>query len=180
VTEEQTEIVTTMTIRNDNPFPIPTPAFAGGVEMNGESLVDWQAGEVRVLDGEGNEVLGEEALIPPNEAEERTFVAEMDNENVSVWFPTHVDSGQPAGEPGVEFTDMVITAQLALNINGERLTIPTGGQAFACEFDLTTAIFVEQEEGMNAQGCGLTEFEQPREQLEAVGAVIDLDDGVLP
>lgn len=181
VTEEQTEIVTTMTIRNDNPFPIPTPAFAGGVETNGESLVDWQAGEVRVLDGEGNEVLGEEALIPPNEAEERTFVADMNNENVSVWFPTHVDSEQPAGEPGVEFTDMVITAQLAVEINGERFSIPTGGQAVACEFDLTTSIFVEQEDGINAQGCGLTEFEQPREQLEAVGAVIDLDDdGVLP
>jgi hypothetical protein len=150
--------------------------------MNGESLVDWQAGEVRVLDGAGNEVLGEEALIPPNEAEERTFVAEMDNENVSVWFPTHVDSEQPAGEPGVEFTDTVITAQLAVEINGERFTVPTGNQAFACEFDLTTAIFVDQESGMDAQGCGLTEFEQPRDQLEAVGAVIDLDEegGILP
>jgi LEA14-like dessication related protein len=182
VTEEQTEIVTTMTIRNNNPFPIPTPAFAGGVEMNGESLVDWRAGEVRILDGAGNEVLGEEALIPPNEAEERAFVAEMNNENVSVWFPTHIDSEQPTGEPGVEFTDMVITAQLAVEINGERLTIPAGGQAFACEFDLTTSIFVDQESGIDAQGCGLTEFEQPRDKLEAVGAVIDLDDegGILP
>ena len=182
VTEETTEILTTMTIRNDNPFPIPTPAFAGGVDMNGESLVDWQAGEVQILDGAGNEVFGEEALIPPGETEERRFIAEMDNENVSVWFPTHVDSEQPTGEPGSEFTDMVITAQLALDINGKRLTIPTGNQAFACEFDLTTAIFVDQESGMDTQGCGLTGFEQPRDQLEAVGAVIDLDDegGIIP
>jgi LEA14-like dessication related protein len=181
VTNETTEILTTITVRNGNPFPIPTPAFAGGVEMNGESLVDWQAGDVAILDAEGNELVGEEAVIPAESTEQRTFVAEMDNENVSVWFPTHVDSEQPASDPGVEFTEMVVTLQLALEINGERFTIPPGGQAVACEFDLTTAIFVDQDDGMTAQGCSLTEFEQPRGQLDEVGAILEgEDDGLLP
>jgi LEA14-like dessication related protein len=176
VTNETTEIVTTLTIHNPNAYPIPTPAFAGGIEMNGESIVDWQAGDVRILDAEGNRVVGEEAVIPGETTEERTFIAEMDNQNVSVWFPTHVDSEQPVGNPGVEFTQMVVTSQLAFELNGERFTIPPGGQAIACEFDLTTSIFVDQDGGMAPQGCGLTAFEQPREQLEAVGAVLDEDD----
>jgi len=194
VTESETEIVTTVVIHNDNPYPIPTPAFAGGIEMNGEPLVEWTAGEVRILDGEGNELVGEEALIPPGETEERIFLAEMDNENVSVWFPTHVDSEQPASNPGVEFTEMVVTGQLAFEINGERLTVPPGDQALACEFGLRTSIFVEQDSGTDLQTCGTTPFEQPRDQLETAGALIDLeetewwqsllpgdgDDGILP
>jgi LEA14-like dessication related protein len=182
VTEERTEIVTTISVRNDNPYPIPTPAFAGDIVMNGEDLANWSAGEVQVLDAEGDELVGDEAFIPPGETEERTFVAEMDNQNVAVWFPTHVDSQQPESDPGVEFTEMVVTAQLAFEINGERLTIPPGDQAVACEFGLTTAIFVDQDQGTTPQGCSLTPFEQPRDQLEAAGAVLDLDDdeGVLP
>ena len=188
VTEGSTEIVTTITIQNPNPYPVPTPAFAGGIDMNGESLVDWQAGDVAVLDADGNQLVGEEAFIPPGTTEDRSFVAEMDNENVSVWFPTHVDSNQPADDPGVEFTEMVVTGQLAVEINGERLTIPSDGEAVACGFDLTTAIFVDQEQGtdLQVQGCGTTVLEQPRDQLEAVGAVIEVngsedgDDGILP
>ena len=173
VTNDTTEIVTTIRVRNDNAFPVPTPAFAGGVDMNGESLVAWQAGDVEILDAEGNQLVGDETVIGPESTEERTFVAEMNNQNVSVWFPTHVDSEQPASDPGAEFTEMVITLQLALEINGERFTIPPGGQAVACEFDLTTSIFVDQDGGMAPQGCGLTAFEQPSGQLEEVGAVVD-------
>lgn len=182
VTNETTEIVTTVTITNDNEVtPVPTPAFAGGVEMNGESLADWEASEVRILDGAGDELVGDQALIPAGETEQRTFVAEMDNENVSVWFPTHVDREQPASDPGVEFSEMVVTAQLAFEINGERFTIPPGGQAIACGFDMTTTIFVDQEGGIEPRGCGSTEFEQPVGQLEAVGATLDeVDDGILP
>ena len=185
VTEKQTEIVTTISVRNNNPYPIPTPAFAGDVVMNGEDLVNWSAGEVQVFDAEGTELAGDGALIPPTETEERIFIAEMDNQNVSVWFPTHVDSQQPESDPAVELTEMVITAQLAFEINGEQLTVPPGDRAVACEFDLTTAIFVDQDQGTTPQGCALTPFEQSRDQLEAVGAVLDLndldgDDGVLP
>ena len=182
VTNETTEIVTTVTITNDNEVtPIPTPAFAGGVEMNGESLVDWEASEVRILDGAGDELVGDRTLIPAGETEQRTFIAEMDNENVSVWFPTHVDREQPASDPGVEFSEMVVTTQLAFEINGERFTIPPGGQAIACEFDMTTTIFVDQAGGIEPRGCGLTGFEQPVGQLEAVGATLDeVDDGILP
>lgn len=181
VTNNTTEIVTTVTITNDNEVtPIPTPAFAGGVEMNGESLVDWTAGEVQILDASGNEVVGDEAFIPPGETEQRSFIAEMDNENVSVWFPTHVDREQPASNPAVEFSEMVVTSQLAFEINGERFTIPPGGQAIACEFDMTTTIFVDQEGGIEPRGCDLTEFEQPVEQLEAVGATLEEDDSLLP
>lgn len=177
VTNGTTEIVTNVTIRNDNPAaPIPTPAFAGGIDMNGEAIVDWAAGDVEILDAEGDRVVGDDLLIPAGETEERTFIAEMDNENVSVWFPTHVDSEQPRADPGVEVTEMVITSQLAFEVNGERLTIPPEGQAVACEFDLRTSIFVDQESGTAFQSCGLTEFEQPRDQLEAVGATLDEDD----
>mgnify|MGYP002762041409 FL=1 len=186
VTEGSTEIVTSITVQNPNPYPVPTPAFAGSIETNGESLVDWQAGDVAVLDADGNRLVGEAAFIPPGATEDRRFVAEMDNENVSVWFPTHVDGDQPADDPGVEFTEMVVTGQLAVEINGERLTIPPDGEAVACGFDLTTAIFVDQEQGTDLQGCETTALEQPRDQLEAVGAVIEVngsedgDDGILP
>jgi len=178
VTNDTTEIVTNITITNDNEVtPIPTPAFAGGIEMNGEPLVEWAASEVRVLDASGNELVGDRALIPPGETEQRTFIAEMDNENVSVWFPTHVDREQPESNPGVEFSEMVVTAQLAFELNGERFTIPPGGQAIACEFDMATTIFVDQDGGIEPRGCGLTEFEQPSEQLEAVGATLDEEEG---
>jgi len=182
VTNDTTEIVTNVTITNNNEVvPVPTPAFAGGIDMNGESLVEWTASEVRVLDASGNEIVGDKALIPPGETEQRTFIAEMENENVSVWFPTHVDREQPESNPGVEFSEMVITAQLAFELNGERFTIPPDGQAVACEFDMATTIFVDQDGGIEPRGCGLTGFEQPREQLEAVGAVLDEeDDDLLP
>lgn len=183
VNNETTEVVTTITVVNNNPYPIPTPAFAGSIDMNGERLVGWTASEVRILDGEGEEVVGDEALIPPNEAETRSFVAEMDNQNISTWFPTHIDSEQPSGNGGVEFTNMVVTSQLAFDINGQRFTIPPGDQAVECEFDLTTSIFVNQTSGVTTLGCGLTDFTQSDEELEESGSAIEIDEedgGVLP
>lgn len=176
VTEAETEILTTMTIHNDNPYPIPTPAFAGDVEMNGEPVAEWEAGGVRVLDAEGRELAGEEAFIGPDETAERTFLVEMDNENISVWFPTHVDREQPVGNPGVEFTEMVVTAQLAFEISGERLTIPPGDQAITQAFELRTGIFVDQEGVVTPRAPGLRPFDQPDDQLEAAGAVVELED----
>jgi LEA14-like dessication related protein len=182
VTNETTEIVTTITIANNNPYPIPTPAFAGSIVMNEELLVGWTASEVRVLGGGGEEIVGEKALIPPNEVETRSFVAEMNNQNISTWFPTHVDSQQPT-DGGVELTDMVVTGQLAFQVNGERFTIPPGDQAVECEFDLTTSIFVNQTSGVTTPGCGLTEFTQSEEELQDSNSTIDVDPadgGVIP
>lgn len=66
-------------------------------------------------------------------------------------------------------------------------TIPTGRLPNdSGRFDLTTAIFVDQEQGTDLQGCETTALEQPRDQLEAVGAVLEVngsedgDDGILP
>jgi len=175
VTADETEILTTITVHNDNPYPIPTPGFAGEVETNGESLVEWAAGDVRILDGDG-ELLGDETLIGPGETVERTFLAAMDNEQVSVWFPTHVDSDQPAGNPAVEFTELVVTAQLAFEVSGERFTVPPGDRAVTQAFDLQTAIFADQSEELAPRTPGVTGFDQSTAQLDAAGAVLDLEE----
>ena len=175
LTAAETEIRTAITVHNDNPYPVPTPGFAGEVETNGEPLVEWEAGDVRILDGNG-EPLGDGALIGPGETAERLFLAEMDNERISDWFPTHVDSEQPASNPAVEFTDLVVTAQLAFEVSGERFTVPPGDQAVTQAFDLQTAIFADQSEELTPRTPGTTEFDQSTTQLDAAGAVLDLEE----
>ena len=175
VTESETEVMVTAHIHNPNAYPIPTPAFAGAVEMNDITISEWSAGEVRLLDSDGDRLeLGEDdAMIPGGETRERTFVIGMDNQRVAEWFATHVDSEAPAATPGEEFTRMVISGQLAMEVGGSEITIPQQDDAIACEFDLTTAIFVDQEEEMALQTCGVSPLELAEGELEAAGAILD-------
>ncbi len=177
VTENETEIRLTTTIENPNPYPIPTPAFTGDVEFNNITVADWTASEVELLEAD------EDATIPPGETEQRTFVVVMDNQNVPDWFGTHVDRE--------EFTEMEIAGQLAFSVSDNQVTIPQEGDGIRCEFDLTTSIFVDQDDGLDRTGCGLTPIETTTDELEAAGATLDItqtewwddqfgdDDGIL-
>jgi LEA14-like dessication related protein len=161
VTEERTEIVVTTEIHNPNAYPIPTPAFTGAVEFNDIRVADWDASEVELRN------VSEDALIPGGETEQRTFLIEMDNGNVADWFATHVENE--------EYTRMVVTGQLAMEISGSELTIPREGEGVACEFDLTTSMFVDdQETDVSFQQCGVSPIEVATEELAAAGAVLDL------
>ncbi len=163
VTEAQTEILVSMDIHNPNVYPIPTPAFTGYVEMNEIQVADWNAGEVEVLD------VGDDALIAPGETEERTFRIEMDNENVPEWFATHVDRD--------EQSDVEIAGKLALEVGGSEVTIPQEESGVACEFFLTTSIFVDdQENDMELEECGTAPLEIAQSELESISAKIDITD----
>ena len=89
--------------------------------------------------------VSEDALIDSGEAEQRTFLIEMDNGNLPEWFGTHVDNG--------EYTRVVVSGNFALTIDGYEVTLPPGGPGITCEFDLRTSIFVDQEEGMSFDRC---------------------------
>jgi hypothetical protein len=43
--------------------------------------------------------------------------------------------------------------RIGKHVGGREVTIPPGGQALECQFDLTTAIFVDQETSVDFQGC---------------------------
>lgn len=140
VNESTTEIRTDVTIHNPNPVaPVPTPAFTGSLVFNDIPVAEWEAGDVAVTDA------ADDATIPPGETEQRTLVVVMDNQNIPDWFASHVEQD--------EFTEMVIGGQFSFDVAGREVTIPPGGRALACEFDLTTAIFVEQETSVDFQGC---------------------------
>lgn len=160
IDENSTEILLTVDIHNPNAYPIPTPAFTGELEMNELTMAQWDADDVEVRDA------GEDAIIAPQSTEQRMLVVVMDNDNIPPWLGTHVDRN--------EFSDVVISGQLALSINGEQMTIPQQGDAIQCEYDLTTSIFVDQESGMDRDGCGLTPVETTEDELEAAGATLDL------
>jgi len=162
VTENRTEIVVNSTIHNPNAYPIPTPAFTGSVEFNDVPVADWDAGDVELLEAD------EDALIDGGETEERTFLIVMDNGNVPEWFATHVENE--------EYTRVAVSGQLAMEVSGSEVTIPQEGAGVVCEFDLTTSIFVERDDGMALDGCGTTPIETTTDQLQAAGAVLDLSE----
>lgn len=160
VDENRTEIRLRIAITNPNAYPIPTPAFKGDVAFNEFVLADWDAHDVELLEAD------QDATIPPGETEERTMLIEMDNQNIPGWFGSHVDRE--------EFTEMRIAGQLAFSISGSQVTIPQEGDAAVCEFDLQTSIFVDQEDGLDRTFCGVTPMETTQNELEAVGATLDV------
>lgn len=161
VTENQTEILVNASIHNPNAYPIPTPAFTGYLAMNEIRVADWNASEVEVLN------VTEEGTIQPDTTEQRTFRVEMDNENVPEWFATHVDRG--------ERSDVEVAGQFAFELSGNRVTIPQQEDGLSCSFDLTTAIFVDnQTTDMQFEECGATPLSIAQGELEAAGATLDI------
>jgi LEA14-like dessication related protein len=142
VTENRTEIVMNATIHNPNLAPIPTPSFTGAIEFNDIRIAEWDAGEVELRDAP------DDATIPPRETEQRTFVVVMNNQRVPEWFASHVEQE--------EFTEMVVSGQLAVEVQGREVTIPPRDGGVACEFEMTTAIFVDQNSSVEFQSCGVT------------------------
>ncbi len=159
VTENNTEIMATMTIHNPNAYPIPTPAFAGNLTFNEISMANWNADEVEVLE------VDDDGLIPPGETEERTFVVEMDTQQIPHWFASHVDEE--------EFTTMEVTGQFAMEVGGSELTIPENDEAITCTFDVTTSIFVDQDDGVSDEGCDLNPFAMSDEEMDDANATHD-------
>lgn len=161
VTEERTELHLTYEMYNPNAHPLPTPALTGEMEFNERLVADWDAHEVELLDG------AYDTHVPPHQSREITFVVEMDNDDVVEWFATHVDND--------EVTDAEMRAQLAMNVNGETVTIPDDEDAIHCEYDVRTAIFVDRESEMVQERCELLPWASPDDEiLEDVGAAIDL------
>lgn len=143
VTESKTEIIVTTTIHNPelpNPAPVPTPAFEGELTFNDIHMANWTAGEVEVRNA------ADDALIGPGETEERIYVVTMDNQGIPPWFASHVEND--------EYTEIVLSARLVVDMEGQELTIPPTG-AITCTFDMTTSIFVDQESSMDLQLCGV-------------------------
>ncbi|RKD93685.1 LEA type 2 family protein [Halopiger aswanensis] len=147
VTENRTELHLTFEVHNPNAYPLPTPALTGEMEFNEQMVAQWDAHEVELLDA------AYDTTIPPRSTREITFVASMDNDDVVSWFATHVDNE--------EVTDAEMRAQLAMNINGETVTIPEDGDAIRCNYDMRTAIFVDQEAGLEQRGCEVMPWATP-------------------
>ncbi|GAB3666702.1 hypothetical protein GCM10028856_08770 [Halopiger thermotolerans] len=163
VTENRTELHLTFEVHNPNAYPLPTPALTGEMEFNDRLVAQWDAHEVELLDAPSD------TTIPPQGTREITFVASMDNDDVVSWFATHVDNE--------ERTDAEMRAQLAMTINGETVTIPEDGDAIRCSYDMRTAIFVEQEAGLENRSCEVMPWATPDGgALEDGGAGLDLTD----
>ena len=160
VTEDETELHATFRVHNPNPYPLATPAFTGDLELNDVPVAAWDAHDAEVLEGP------DDAVILPGETEEITFAITLDNDRVAEWFASHVDAG--------ERSDVAFTAQLAVSVNGHTVTVPADGEAVRCTYEMRTAIFVDQESGLEREGCALTPWLLSGEELERVGATIDL------
>ncbi|AEH36101.1 LEA type 2 family protein [Halopiger xanaduensis] len=163
VTENRTELHLTFEVHNPNAYPLPTPALTGEMEFNDRMVAQWDAHEVELLDA------ASDTTIPPQGTREITFVAEMENDDIVSWFATHVDNE--------EFTDAEMRAQLAMTINGETVTIPEDGDAIRCNYDMRTAIFVDQEAGLENRSCEVMPWATPDgDALEDSGGGLDLTD----
>ncbi|SDR28787.1 LEA type 2 family protein [Natronobacterium texcoconense] len=163
VDDEETELYLTYEVYNPNAYPLPTPALTGEMEFNDRIVADWDAHDVEVLDA------ANDAAIPPRSSREITFVATLSNDDAVDWFATHVDND--------EVTDAEFRAQLAMSVAGETVTIPEDGDAIRCEYEMATAIFVDQEAGLTEEGCEVLPWATPEEgDLEEVGAANDPDD----
>ncbi|WP_255192869.1 Water stress and hypersensitive response domain-containing protein [Natronobeatus ordinarius] len=160
VTEDETELHATFHVHNPNPYPLATPAFTGDLELNDVPVAAWDAGDAEVLEGP------DDAIILPGETEELTFAITLDNDRVAEWFATHVDAD--------ERSVVAFTAQLAVSVNGHTVTVPADGEAVRCTYEMQTAIFVDQESGLEREGCALAPWLLSGEDLERVGATIDL------
>ena len=161
VDDERTELHLTYHVHNPNPYPLPTPAFTGDLEFNDRHVAAWDAHEVEVLHG------GYDTTIPPGETREITFVAELDNDDVVAWFATHVDNE--------EVSDAEMTSQLAMNLNGQTVTLPPEGEAFRCSYEMRTTIFVDQDAGLSDQTCEPVPWATPDEDdFEDLGATLEL------
>ncbi|RQG95073.1 LEA type 2 family protein [Natrarchaeobius chitinivorans] len=169
VDRDRTELHLTFDVHNPNAYPLPTPAFTGEMEFNDHLVAEWDAHEVDALEG------GDGTNIPPGESREVTFVVDLDNDDVAAWFATHVDNE--------EVTDAEMRAQLAMQIGDETVTIPPEGEAVHCEYDVATAIFVDQESGLESEGCEFMPWATPDERsldgLEATGSGGDDDTGLI-
>ena len=163
VDDERTELHLTYELYNPNAYPLATPALTGEMEFNEHLVAEWDAHEVELLRG------GYDATIPPRDSREFTFVVEVENDDVVHWFATHADND--------EFTDAELRAQLAMNVNGETLTIPPQDDAIHCEYDLQTDIFVDQESGMDQTGCEFVPWATPdQDDFDGLGATLTLPD----
>ncbi|MEY7849224.1 LEA type 2 family protein [Natrarchaeobius sp. A-rgal3] len=160
VDEERTEVHLTFDVHNPNAYPLATPAFTGEMEFNDRLVAEWDAHDVDVVGGTS------ETHIPPGESREITFVATLDNDDVAEWFATHVDNE--------ELTDAEMRAQLAMQINDHTVTVPPEGEAIECEYEMTTAIFVEQEADLESEGCSFTPWAVPDDAaLADHGVLVD-------
>lgn len=168
VTEERTEFDMTVEIYNPNAYPIPTPGFAGSLEMNDLEMAEWTPEDVEVTQAD--------QVIPPQMSEERTYTVEMDNSHIPPWLTSHIDEEQPHDRPGEEYSDMVISGQLVMEVSGIEVSIPEegDGDGIACANDLYTDIFVDQESGVDHRSCSFDPIDVTTDQLEAVGATLDL------
>lgn len=161
VTRNRTEVFLTFEVHNPNAYPLPTPALTGDMVFNGVGVADWQANEVELLDS------AYDTTIPPRSTREITFVANLDNDNVTRWFATHVDNE--------ERSDVNVTAQLALDVNGQTRTIPQEEDAVGCSYDVRTNILVDQESALERQDCSLLILTPPdAATLQELGATVDL------
>jgi len=163
VDDERTELHLTYEVHNPNAYPLPTPALTGELEFNEQMVAEWDAHEVELLRG------GYDATIPPQDSRELTFVVELDNDDVVDWFATHANND--------EFTEAELRAQLAMNVNGETLTIPPEDDAVHCEYDLRTDIFVDQESGMDRTSCEFVPWATPdQDDFDDLGATLTLSE----
>lgn len=161
VDEASTEVLFDVTVHNPNAYPIPTPAFTGGLEFNDVAIGAWDAHDVDLVRGPAD------GRIPPDESRDLRYAVTIDNERIATWFATHVDRE--------ERSDARMTGQLALRLSGHTMTIPPDEEAIACTFDLRTAILVEQDSGVSNRTCAVAGVAPPEEEaLEASGATLDL------
>ncbi len=163
VSDATTELRLTFDVTNPNAYPIPTPAFAGSLAFNDVAMGEWEADDVELTNADRG------ATISPGETRELTFAVTIDNERIGDWFPTHVDR--------TERTTVRLAAQLVYTLNDYTVTVPPEGEAFACTFDLQTAMLVDQTPGVSNQTCAPTAFGLTPSSglLEELGAATTLD-----
>ena len=179
VDEEATEVLTTFEFENPNEgtvIVLPESGFEGETRFNDIPMADWETDDVTVIDEDGEVGVGEDVVVEGGESVERTFLVELDNQNIGEWFPTHVEQE--------EFTEILWATELVVQVFEDdpvgdlvgdlpisnlpaEIRIPPGESTIDCEIDLQTGIFIDQDTDVQFQGC-LTPTVEP-------GDVISID-----
>ncbi|MCE7740706.1 MAG: hypothetical protein GPJ50_15165 [Candidatus Heimdallarchaeota archaeon] len=104
VNKDYTEIITLVTIYNDNLIPVPVTKFESLVEMNDIKLAETS-----------NNV---ETIIPPKSERTLTLVTKLDNKMLDEWWVSHITNE--------EHTEVEIILQAVIEVSGNKYKFKLG------------------------------------------------------
>ncbi|WP_182022453.1 PKD domain-containing protein [Haloquadratum walsbyi] len=134
----RTEVIISLTVKNNRNIPIPITDFSGTTRMGDVRLLSWESQQQR-------------NIIRRNSEKEITVRAYIDNNNIDDWLASHVKND--------EVTNYQNSVTVSIAGVGDESPFVT------CEGKLNTKLFVDNTRGISDKQC---EFQRPdRQELQS-------------